>query len=213
MKQRRSWGVRATLLGVVSMVLASMLLAIGQAPAMACSCKLGDTNQQYRSADLVFTGAVVERQVVKSEKPRAAKPKAINLTVELDRIYKGVDPADDEGAVTVRTPGSATACGLVGLKATKKPVVFFATAKGSDIVATSCGGTASVASGKEDQVRDIAGEGNPVQSSGADLTASRTPVDTSETKDFTTLAAPGAAMVLVGFFGLVLVRWIGRRKP
>ena len=132
--------------------------------------------------------------------------RTVRYAVEVDRVYKGDITTS---TVTVKSPKSAAACGL-GALATDSRYLFFVTADGANLRADSCGGTAPVTAKLTRQVERLLGVGNPPTLPEPEK-AVFTPVAGAAQDDLLRLAAPGAALVLVGLLGLIVVRRLNAR--
>lgn len=185
---------------LLRLLLAALLLAGGgvaalDAPALACPGGRSSLAQQAKRADDVFVGVVEER----SERART-----VQYAVRVERIYKGdLDTAD----ATVTTLARARACGLPDLRPGTS-YVFLTT--GADLEITSTGGTSPASDSRVARVEDLLGSGRAAQPP-APVEATFTTVGGAPTS-FERVAAPGAALVLVGLLGLLLVAGLGRRR-
>jgi hypothetical protein len=189
---------------VIRRLLAALLLApcavvvLTGAPAIA-ACPALSTNLQQRTmgADAIFTGTVVSR---------AVSGNTATFTVDVDRIYKGTVAAAE---ATVSTDVRARACGLPGLVA-GTAYVFFAQVDGSDLTLDRRGGTATASDAYVARVEGLLGAGHaavpPAPVEATFTTVADAPADVQR------VAAPGAALVIVGLLGLVLVAWRARRR-
>lgn len=184
-------------------LLAALLLAGGavvatgatSAPAEACPASRNGLDRQTMEADDVFTGSVRER---------AEQGRTVVYTVRVDRVYKG----DLDGTeATVTTPARTRACGLPGLRSGTDYVFF---TQGADLEATSTAGTAPATDTLVRRVERLLGEGRPA-------TPPEPPEATftlvgHQPTSFERVAAPGAALVIAGLLGLLLVAGLGRRR-
>lgn len=167
------------------------------APASACPQQPALTPaQQVERADAVFTGTVADR---------TRQGPGVHYTVQVERTYKG----DVGEEAMVMTPHSPRACGLPDLAA-GSDYVFFATDNGGDLTISSSGGTAPATDARVARVESLLGAGtSPTPPVPEEATFT---LVGGERTSRTRLAAPGAALVLVGLLGLVLVASLGRRR-
>jgi hypothetical protein len=184
-------------------LLAGAGIVLVQPPAQAvCRCEQAGTRALAANADAVFTGTLRDRSRVRSgDRPATA------YSVQAGVVYKGAVTTAD---VEVVSP--ANDCSLRGLR-TNEEYVFFVTARGSELRADRCGGTARATGSLVRTVERELGEGTRVdpapEAEGAQ--AVFTPVADAQPESLTRLAAPGAALVLIGLLGLLLVRRAGAR--
>ncbi len=169
-------------------LLATLLLALSsvvltQLPAHACSCVKNDSvEKQVKRADVVFAGRSQGGKIV------------------ADTLWKG-----DLVTTTVRVTTPSGSCGL-DLKADRRYLVLAQTTKGS-LVADACSGTRRATHSSVKQVAKVLGKGESLgPASGEDFQPTYKQTDTGDPTSLTRLAAPGAAAILVGLLGLLLVR-------
>jgi hypothetical protein len=179
----------------VVFVVGGMVLAV-QAPASACTCQRSDLESQTTRADAVFLGTVDTVDRVDQQ---------YELAVTATRAYKGTV----ESSTSVTTARQTTACGI-GEPKPGSDYLFIVRGDAPPYVANSCDGSGPVDPDRVAKVEGILGAGQSVQPP-PPPTATRTHVEDSPPASFARLAAPGAALILVGLLGLVVVRRLGRR--
>lgn len=182
---------------LAALLLAGGAVVLGQAPALACPADTGTTQTHVKDATDVFTGTVSDV---------ARHSSTVVYTVEVDRVYKG-EVATSQ--VKVATSASSRGCGLPDL-ASGRPYVFFAAPDGSRLATDQRTGTATASEKLVAQVERLLGDGHdPVPP--APRTAHLTRVGDAAPTSLTRLAAPGAALVLAGLLGLLVVRRVAAR--
>ena len=194
-------------LGVIVVAL-PVLVTGGPATALAQrgtapECPPMTVEASTKNARAVFSGIVtaVERQDRTDGLPGAV----YEQTVTVDLVYQG---NIDTETVQVQTDRNHLQCSL-GELVTGAEYMFFVT--GTPWFASGLSGTRISDATVVAQVEAVLGPGQPpVQP--APEKAVFTPVDTSEPDSLSRAAAPGAALVLIGLLGLLLVRGLGRRS-
>ena len=173
----------------------SALVLAAPTPAFACSCESPDLARQSERADVVFVATIDSVTEV---------GKQFEYAVTATRAYKG----EVERETTVRTAQDTSACGLGELRP-GTDYLFLATGTQMPFKATSCSGSGPQSVPRVTQVEEVLGEGEAI--------LPPTPPDPTMTKmedspppSAARLAAPGAALVLVGALGLLVVN--RRRK-
>lgn len=184
-------GVLALLLSVAGLVL------VTEAPAFACTCQAADVVQQTDRADAVFVGTVDEVREA---------GRLFEFDVSATHAYKGTV----ERQVSVSSAQQTTACGL-GELSVGQDYLFLVTGAGPAYSATSCGGSGRATDARVAEIAAVLGVGQPIAAP-LPPTASRTLVEDAPPATFGRLAAPGAALVLIGLLGLVVVRRLARRS-
>jgi hypothetical protein len=176
-------------------LVAAGLVAVGDLPAQACPASPPGLEQQTMAADDVFTGSVTDRQ---------REGRTVLYTVAVDRVYKGDLDATD---ATLRTSALPRACGSPGLRP-DGDYVFFTRGDAMRIGADS--GTAGATHARVTRVERLLGDGRPAAEPAPEQ-ASFTLVG-GERTSLERVAAPGAALVLVGLLGLLAAALMGRRR-
>ncbi|WP_426243154.1 hypothetical protein [Nocardioides sp. LHG3406-4] len=184
---------------LVVLLLALSGVVLTQLPAHACTCIQQTFKDQATAADVVFTGVI--------DSVSAPSAGSVTYSVTADRVFKG---GLGGAAVAVTSPAQTSACGL-GELSSDRPYVFLVARSGTAYTAESCGGTAPVSTDVNERVGRLLGPGEPVTAVAAPESATYTQVETAAPTDLARLAAPGAALVIVGLLGLAVVRRLGRR--
>ena len=202
--------LRRLLTTLLTALLVVLVGAVG-APADAAKPRSGPdcppvtVQQSTKAAMAVFTGTVteVERQ------PRTdGQPGAIyQNTVTVSRVYQGRVSAE---TAQVQTDRNRLQCSLGELEIDAE-YMFFVAGTGSPWLASGTSGTRKSNEAVVAVVEGLLGEGKPPVEP-APEEAVFTPVDTSEPQSLSRSAAPGAALVIIGLLGLVVVRGISRRS-
>ena len=185
----------------MALVLACSGLVLAQVPAHACKCVSSDAQRDVKRADDVFTGLLrgATSEVVD-------RRKVTTYRIEVETVYKG-----NVSARTVKVTSRETSCGLGGLPADRR-YVWFVTASGGDLSADQCGGTGPASDRLVERVESLLGKGEPLGGGGGGAPEEEQPpaeftrVADADPEPLTRLAAPGAALVLVGLLGLFVVR-------
>ena len=182
------------------LVLACVGVVLAQVPSQAvCRCVQSDMSSDIKSADAVFSGVLVDS----SGAAAGSKSDFATYEVEADTLSKG-----NVRTSTVEVRSRNDDCSLGDLEADKR-YVFFVTEQGTDLRADQCGGTAASSGKLVRQVEQVVGDGSPLGRSNQPdepVTVEFTKVSDAEPDSLTRVAAPGAALVLVGLLGLLVVR-------
>ena len=188
-------------LRVVRVLIAALLAMSGlvlatAAPAFACKCQAADIEKQTARADAVFVAEVDEVTEVGQK---------FEYSVTATHSYKGT--VDRE--TTITSNQSTTACGLGELKV-GTDYVFLVTGDTPPYSATTCGGSGPATTGRIEQIEGALGAGEVI-SPPAPPAPTMTKVEGATPASVSRLAAPGGALVLVGFLGLLVVGRLARR--
>jgi len=198
-------GVFATTAGLLQRLLPVMVLAcagivLAQVPAhAACRCITSDVHGEINRADAVFGGVVVKS----SGTEPGSKSDFATYEIAADTLYKG-----DVRTSSVAVRSKNDDCALGDLKADRR-YIFFVTEEGSELLTDRCSGTTASSSRLVSQIEQEVGEGTPLGRSNEPqepVTVEFTKVSDAEPDSLTRIAAPGAALVLVGLLGLLVVR-------
>ena len=225
------------LVGAVALAFAPLLLvSVSAAPAHACTCQVGKFAKQLKDAELVMV-ARVERVVPASEVPSpstsapattaspttsstattatsapsgsaapsptdgvSSAPSAETLQVVATRVFKG----ELESSRTRVTSFGGGSCSWYD-PAVDERLLFVV----RDGQASLCSGSQPVSANVMATVRKQLGSGQKMPPP-PPAEAVRTKVEDSPPREFTRLAAPGAAMALLGLLGLAVVRGVSR---
>jgi hypothetical protein len=185
----------------VRLAAALLLVCLGlvftvSVPASAdCTCKQPQLDRQVAKADLVFIGTVDRVE---------AQGNGFLYEITASRAYQGTPDRETQ----VLSAGGRDACGL-GELAVGTSYVFFATGTETPYAADACGGTSVANPTKVDKVEALLGEGTAVEPP-PPPTAQLTQVEDAAPAGFARAAAPGAAAVLIGLLGLLVVRRLAR---
>ncbi len=196
-----------TLLG--ALLAALVVLAVG-GPSQAARpprvpvCPPVTVEESAKAAMGIFNGTVTEV----TKLPRTdGLPGAIYLqTVTVDSVYRGEISTE---TVQVQTDRNRADCSLGALEVDRE-YMFFVSGSGQPWIAGGASGTRIQNDKVLTEITELLGEGEPPIQPTPE-TAVFTPVDTSPPQSLSRAAAPGAALVLVGLLGLVVVRGVSRR--
>ena len=189
---------------LVALVLACSGVVLTQVPAHACTCADLSVKQHATRADAVFSGVLVRTSTGTMGQDR----KVTVYDVAADTVFKG-----DLGRPQVQVVSDrGTTCGLGRLPADRRYVFFVVESRGSYVI-DRCSGTGRAAAPLTGQIENVLGKGTDLtpREEPERVTVEFTRVADAEPATLTRLAAPGAALVLLGLLGLFVVRRAARR--
>ena len=205
--------VRLGTLASLGLLLVGGFVWVGAAPAQAaCTCQDGTLQEDADGADAIFSGTVRETRKPDAGQDGAAGGKKAEVTyvVDAEQVWKE-DGTVVTDTVRVSSPRATSACGLGDLPAGTE-YVFFAKGRDTGFRAARCGGSQPLDVAFQREVEALLGAGRAVVPERENPVVELAPVNTSEPRSVTRVAAPGAALTLVGLLGLVLVRVARSRR-
>lgn len=204
----KSWVRRVATLLVAVFATAVGILATGS-PAFACTCAKSTMAEYAASADAAFTGTLTDIRLgprLPDPQPDAQPAKrSLRYVLAVEKIYQGTLPAT---TVRVAPKPVAKTCELGQLPVDKRYLFFVDLVEDAPVVGGQCSGTQRLTSAVLSDLEAMyaakpAPDPEPV-------TATRTLVDDSVPIEFARLAAPGAALVILGALALAVVGRVGR---
>ncbi|MCM0621100.1 hypothetical protein [Nocardioides bruguierae] len=195
----RPLGALAVLLALAASLVVLPATAASAAPKDTCAdLPLGT---QVRQATAVFSGTVTSLEVQPLPVRRGNK---ITHEVEVDLVYKGESRVDSTQATVVTEGGTRTGCDL-GRLAVGETFLFVVTTDGGTFVATGDGGTTPLTAAVDEKISEIYPNPRPPVAAEPEA-ATFTTLEVTQPRSLARIAAPGAAMALVGLLGLGLLR-------
>lgn len=184
---------------LVALALACASVVLVQPAAQACTCAPDSTvRSQAQNADVVFRGVLTEQ---------SADRRRTTYTLDVERVYQGT--LTETPSVVASSSADGDACGLGRLRVDRAYVVF-ATSRDARMESAQCTGTGPATPRFVRNVERVLGPGEPfrppVEEEPPPADPVFTRVDDSDPPEVTRVAAPGAALVIVGLLGLVVFR-------
>jgi hypothetical protein len=177
---------------IAAVLAMSGLVLAAAAPAFACKCQAADVEQQTSRADAVF---VAEVDGVTDD------GRKFEYALTATHAYKGTVARE----VSISTNKETAACGLGELE-NGTDYVFLVSGAAAPYTATSCGGSGPAS---DKRVESVLGAGSGIPEP-APPAPTMTRVEESAPASVSRLAAPGGALLLVGFLGLLVVGRMAR---
>ena len=186
---------------LVGMAIAALLAMSGlvlatAAPAFACKCDAANLEKQIERVDAVFVAEVNDVTETTG---------TFEYAVTATHSY----PGTVERETTVATNQQTVACGLGELKS-GTDYVFLVTGDTAPYTAASCDGSGPATVKRVAEVESVLGAGTGIPEP-APPAPTMTTVEDSAPAPVARLAAPGGALLLVGFLGLLVVGRLARR--
>ncbi len=180
---------------LLALLLGCAGVTLVQLPAAACKCQVPSVSHASRQADVVFAGVLLGEQ---------RTDRRATLALDVRSMFKG-----KVAATPVDVASPTDSCGL-RLTEDQAYLVFARDSRGG-LVSERCYGTRRATSRVVEAVERTLGAGVRFREERPEPPApTYTRVLDSEPPEFTRLAAPGAALALVGLLGWFVVRRRGR---
>lgn len=149
--------LRALLGSLLAGVLGALsLVVVTASPSFACSCARAGTAEYVDNAVAVFTGTVTDKEPP-PKRPVMSSMDPVTYTFDVERSFKG----DVASPTEVLSAMSGASCGLEGVRAGKRYVVFAHQGRSGDLWGSLCGGTAPWSAELEADVVAATGPGTP----------------------------------------------------
>ena len=188
---------------LVVLLLACSGVVLAQVPAHACKCQRTSVQEDVKRADDVFSGVLLDRST-----ERGGTGRRTTYDVEADTVFSG----DVTRPRVEVTSSASSSCGLGELR-TDRRYVFFVVEEGARLVTDRCSGTERATDSLVKRIERVTGPGTdlrPPEQPPAEAPVFDKVAD-AEPEELSRLAAPGAALVILGVLGLLVVRRMSAR--
>lgn len=132
------------------------LVVLTASPSFACSCAAAGTAQYVDGASVVLTGTVTDTEPP-PKRPVMSSGDPVTYTVDVEEWFKG----ERSDPVEVLSAMDGASCGLEGVRAGQRYVVFASESRDGELWASLCGGTAPWSADLEADVVAATGPGAP----------------------------------------------------
>lgn len=156
--------MRTTRALLAALALALSFVVLVPATASACSCAISGVRDYVYRADVVVVGTVTDRRDP-PQRPVMSSTDPVTYTVTVDRVLTGEAHATTE----IRSAAFGASCGLEGVRAGRRYVLFATVDAQQQLRADLCGGTAPATAAYLRRVEALTGSGHPPVSDGATL--------------------------------------------
>jgi hypothetical protein len=198
-------------IALLAVVLAGAVFGTSPASAAAkCTCAKpnpsGAVATYADQAKVVFSGTLNDvRLAPKLPNVKRGTPRPLRYVLAVEKVYKGSLPSSNAQVTAKKT---TSACELGKLPVGKRYVFFVGLVEDAPVVNGKCSGTQPLTASVLTELGTVFPP--PPTPAPKPTTATRTKVDDSSPIEFTRLAAPGAALIILGALGLAVVGRLGR---
>lgn len=184
--------------------------ATGAAGEQGCTCESETVDEDAAAADAVFSGTVRETRSPDAGSGEPGRGELLTHVVDVDTVYKAEGTVVTE-TVRVMSARQRSTCGL-GVLPAGTAYLFFARARDAGFRSDQCDGSRPADDTVRADVEAVLGPGEEMTPESETPELELTRVESAAPRSASRLAAPGAAITLVGVLGLILVRLAGSRR-